>query len=86
MLEFYTPTSKINNLVDLSADGIVVNHNNGSIKVGDIIPVTLKYKDVSVDVDTQVVLTSANSIKARFVNIDLATANKILYLCMCANQ
>ena len=69
----------VDGLIDVSRGGIAVRHNN-SLKAGDVIPVHLSYGDL--DIQTQVKVVSATSTRAgaEFINLDKATANKLLYL------
>ena len=72
-------TDKINGLLDISRGGIAVSHEN-SLQVGDIIPVHLKYGDLDINANVKVVTATTNRAGAVFVNLDKATANKLLYL------
>ena len=72
-------TDKINGLLDISRGGIAVSHEN-SLQVGDIVPVHLKYGDLDINANVKVVTATTNRAGAVFVNIDKATANKLLYL------
>ena len=58
-----------------------MKHNN-SLKVGDIVPVELRYDDIDISVDAKVIAANNVQAEAEFINIDAATANKILYICM----
>ena len=77
----FESNSNVTALSDLSRGGVSLKHKN-SLKVGDIVPVHIKYGDIEVDANVKVV--SANDVKAgaQFVDLDKATANKILYLSM----
>ena len=69
----------IDGLIDISRGGIAVKHDN-SLQVGDVIPVHLTYGDLDINADVKVVTSSTNRAGAMFVNLDQATANKLLYL------
>ena len=64
---------------DISRGGVSLKHNK-SLKVGDIVPVHLTYGDLEVNANVKIV--SATDVKAggQFVDLDKATANKLLYL------
>jgi hypothetical protein len=69
----------ISSLVDISRGGIAVTHNN-NLNVGDIIPVHLTYADLDINADVKVVSATDKRAGAMFINLDQATANKLLYL------
>ena len=69
----------IEHLIDVSRGGIAVRHDN-SLNVGDVIPVHLTYGDLDIKADVKVVTATTNRAGAQFVNLDPATANKLLYL------
>ena len=69
----------IDSLIDISRGGIAVTHEN-SLKVGDVLPVHLTYGDLDINADVKIVSASTNRAGAMFVNLDQATANKLLYL------
>ena len=71
--------NNINGLIDVSRGGIAVKHNN-NLKVGDVIPVHLTYGDLDIQANVKVVSATTSRAGAEFVNIDQATANKLLYL------
>ena len=69
----------VQGLIDVSRGGIAVRHDN-TLKVGDVVPVHLTYGDLDIQADVKVVTASTNRAGAMFVNLDQATANKLLYL------
>ncbi len=69
----------IDQLLDVSRGGIAVTHSN-KLKVGDVIPVHLTYADLDIKADVKVVTASQTRAGASFINLDKATANKLLYL------
>ncbi len=69
----------IDQLLDVSRGGIAVSHSN-KLNVGDVIPVHLTYADLDIKADVKVVTATTTRAGATFVNIDKATANKLLYL------
>ena len=66
---------------DLSRGGLLLKHDN-TLKVGDIVPIHLKYADLEVNADVKVVSATDVKAGAEFINLDEATANKLLYLNM----
>ena len=66
-------------LTDISRGGVSLTHNK-KLKVGDVVPVHLKYGDLEINANVKIV--SASDVKAggKFIDLDQATANKLLYL------
>ena len=48
--------------------------------MGDIVPVHLKYGDVEIEANVKIVSANDKTAGGEFVDLDLATANKLLYL------
>ena len=69
----------IEGLLDVSRGGIAVKHD-GSLNVGDVIPVHLTYADLDIKADVKVVSATTSRAGAEFVNLDKATANQLLFL------
>lgn len=78
-VSFKNTDNKINKLLDISRGGIAVSHYN-KLKAGDILPVNIKYKDIDVNTDIQIVSADEKRAGAKFVNLDNEVANKILYM------
>ncbi len=78
-IQFESATADVGNLMNISRGGVQVSHN-GKLKVGDIVPVHVKYG--TLDFDAQVKIVSANDVRAggEFVNLDSATKNKLLFM------
>ena len=72
-------SNNIDGLIDVSRGGIAVKHDN-SLKVGDVVPVHLTYGDLDIHANVKVVTATSSRAGAMFVNLDQATANKLLYL------
>ncbi len=72
-------TDKISSIVDISRGGMAVTHHN-NLKVGDVVPVHITYGDIDINADVKIVTASDVRAGAEFVNLDSATANRILYL------
>ena len=69
----------VSSLVDISRGGVALTHHK-ALKVGDVIPVHIKYGDLNIDADVKVVTASDRRAGAEFVNLDQSTANRLLYL------
>ncbi|MDE6139158.1 MAG: PilZ domain-containing protein, partial [Candidatus Gastranaerophilales bacterium] len=72
-------SENVSQLLDISRGGIAVKHNN-TLKVGDIIPVHITYKDLDITANIKVVSASNTRAGAEFTNLDKAIANQLLYL------
>ena len=66
-------------VTDISRGGVSLKHNK-KLKVGDIVPVHLKYGDLEVKANVKIVSASDVKAGAQFIDLDKATANKLLYL------
>ena len=75
----------VNGILNISRGGVQLTHNN-TLKVGDIVPVHIKYGDV--DINTEVKIVSATDVTAggEFIDLDLATANQLLYLSLLMDE
>ncbi|CCY62251.1 membrane PilZ domain protein Epm44 [Clostridium sp. CAG:967] len=71
--------TQIDSLVDISRGGIAVRHHN-DLKVGDVVPVQISCGNLDFTADVKVVSATSRRAGAEFINLDQATANKILYL------
>ena len=78
MIEFESD-SGADAILNISRGGVQLSHNK-KLKVGDVIPVKVKYGDLEIDANVKIV--SASDVKAggEFIDLDQATANKLLYL------
>ena len=78
MVEFESD-SGADAILNISRGGVQLSHHK-SLKVGDIVPVKVKYGDLEIDANVKIV--SATDVKAggEFIDLDQATANKLLYL------
>ena len=72
-------SENINQILDISRGGIAVKHNN-TLKVGDVIPVHITYKNLDINANVKVVSASTTRAGAEFTNLDKAIANQLLYL------
>lgn len=74
--------SGIVSVLDISKGGLLVTHD-GSLKINEKFVIELFYNDISTRVETEVVRLGAdNRAGLKFINMDKATANKILYMNM----
>ncbi len=71
----------VDSLIDVSRGGVALKHNN-TLKSGDIVPIHIKYGNLDIRANAEVVTTTQSRAGARFVNLDQATANQLLYLNM----
>ena len=75
----FESTDDVISISDISRGGVSLRHNK-KLKVGDIVPVHLTYGDLEINANVKIV--SASDVKAggQFIDLDQATANKLLYL------
>lgn len=66
-------------LLDISRGGVGLQHNKALHK-GDIIPVKIKYKNITIPATVKILTASNNRAGAQFINLDKPKANKLLYL------
>ena len=69
----------VSSLVDISRGGVALTHHK-ALKVGDVVPVHIKYGDLNIDADVKIVTASDVRAGGEFVNLDQSTANRLLYL------
>ena len=75
----------ITSVIDISRGGMSVTHDD-TLNVGDVVPVHITYGDVEIDADVKIVSASKTKAGAQFVNLDDATANKLLYMNLLLEQ
>ena len=73
------PNGKISGIVDISRGGVAVKHNH-SLKVGEVVPVQISYGDLDINANIKIVTATDVRAGAMFVDLDQATANKLLYM------
>ena len=75
----FESTDDVVAISDISRGGVSLKHNK-KLKVGDVVPVRLTYGDLEINANVKIV--SASDVKAggKFIDLDQATANKLLYL------
>ena len=75
----------VDTLLDVSRGGVAVRHDH-NLKVGDIIPIHMKYGSLDIKANAKVVSATNSRAGAEFVNLDQATANQLLYLNMVLDE
>ena len=75
----FEATENVEDIIDISRGGISIKQD-GSIKVGDVVPVDLKYGDLEIKANVEIVAATDKTAGGKFIDLDLATANKLLYL------
>ena len=75
----FESSNDVVSISDISRGGVSLKHK-GKLKVGDVVPVHLQYGDLTINANVKIV--SASDVKAggKFIDLDQATANKLLYL------
>ena len=78
-ITFDSSTDGVVSITDISRGGVSLTHNK-KLKVGDVVPVHIQYGDLTINANVKIV--SASDVKAggKFIDLDQATANKLLYL------
>ena len=71
--------NQIDSILDISRGGIAVTHHN-DLKVGDVVPVNISYGNLNINADVKIVSATDRRAGAEFINLDQATANKLLYM------
>ena len=77
----FTSSANVKSISNISRGGVALKHDKG-LKVGDVVPVHIKYGDVEVNADVKIVSATDVQAGGQFIDLDQATANKILYLSM----
>ena len=75
----FESSPEVGGILNISRGGVQLTHNK-SLKVGDVIPVHIQYGDVEVNANVKIVTASDITAGAEFIDLDQATANKLLYL------
>ena len=75
----FEATENVQGIIDISRGGVSLKQD-GSVKVGDIVPVDLTYGDLHIKANVEIVATTDVTAGGKFVDLDAATANKLLYL------
>ena len=68
-----------NKLINISRGGLAVKHNN-TLKAGNIIPITIKYRNLNIKTYAQVLYANSNRASCKFINPNKTTSNQLLYL------
>lgn len=67
------------NLINISRSGLSLENDN-NIKIGDTIPVHIKYKDIDIKTPVEIVSSDNKRAGGRFVSQDKDIINNLLYL------
>lgn len=68
-------------IYDISKTGALIDNKERKLKVGETARVKILYEDMVIDVEVEVVRVTKDELAGvKFINLDKATANKILYL------
>lgn len=66
-------------LIDFSRGGIAFKNNNNFTK-GENYKMELKYQNVTIPIETNVIAIDQNKVRTKFINLDIPKQNKLLYL------
>ena len=75
----------VDGILNISRGGVLLSHNK-TLKVGDVVPVHIKYGDVEINTNVKIVSASDVTAGGEFMDLDLATANKLLYLSLLMDE
>ena len=83
--EVKVANKRIISILDISKGGLAVEHD-GTLQKGEEFMINLSYHNITATPEVQVVRVSGNKAGLQFINMDNATANKILYINLFAAQ
>ena len=83
--EVKVANKRIISILDISKGGLAVEHD-GTLKKGEEFMINLSYHNITATPEVRVVRVSGNKAGLQFINMDNATANKILYINLFAAQ
>ena len=83
--EVKVANKRIISILDISKGGLAVEHD-GTLQKGEEFMINLSYHNITATPEVQVVRVSGNKAGLKFINMDNATANKILYINLFAVQ
>lgn len=66
-------------LINISRGGVALSHPN-TLKVNDIVPIRLKYKDVDITTHIKILAATDKSASGKFINEDKTISDRLLYL------
>ncbi len=69
----------VEGLIDISRGGVGLKHNN-TLKEGDIIPLHINYKDITIHTQVQIVNATETRAGAQYIEHSQSLTNKLLYL------
>ena len=83
--EVKVANKRIISILDISKGGLAVEHD-GTLKKGEEFMINLSYHNITASPEVKVVRVNGNKAGLQFINMDNATANKILYINLFAAQ
>ena len=83
--EVKVANKRIINILDISKGGLAVEHD-GTLQKGEEFMINLSYHNITASPEVKVVRVNGNKAGLKFINMDNATANKILYINLFAAQ
>ena len=83
--EVKVANKRIISILDISKGGLAVEHD-GTLQKGEEFMINLSYHNITATPEVRVVRVSGNKAGLQFINMDNATANKILYINLFAAQ
>ena len=83
--EVKVANKRIISILDISKGGLAVEHD-GTMQKGEEFMINLSYHNITATPEVRVVRVSGNKAGLQFINMDNATANKILYINLFAAQ
>ncbi len=69
----------VEGLIDISRGGVALKHNN-TLKEGDIIPLHLTYKDITIHTQAKVVAATETRAGVQYIEPSQSLTHKLLYL------
>ena len=79
LCEMLLPNSVYKKYIKVSKKYMIHDESN-SVKVGDVLPVHIAYKDLDINADVKIVSATTNRAGAEFINLNENIANQLLYL------
>ena len=83
--EVKVANKRIISILDISKGGLAVEHD-GTLQKGEEFMINLSYHNITASPEVKVVRVNGNKAGLKFINMDNATANKILYINLFAAQ
>ena len=83
--EVKVANKRIISILDISKGGLAIEHD-GTLQKGEEFMINLSYHNITASPEVKVVRVNGNKAGLKFINMDNATANKILYINLFAAQ